>query len=405
MKNETRNLIGRFIISALIASTLATANGCGRGAAVLTDPLANVADGQNGATDPGTTTDPGTDTGYTPGDTNSDGYSDLPQNPVDTPEPLPAPTTPVQPGQTMILRAIPTTLHAMFGKVEFKYVYTHLTWQPVNGATQYWIYRDTLPMFSEATKNNAYAVIKSGSLLSGYYDGALPPNMLTGSIGQTLKNLFKAVTNLPGSSHNFKVIAADATGNVLGESSPVKASSLPLLPLPKLNVPTTDTTAPLFTWADANISTGIQPDGYYVYVYPAVMSGVQFTMPTSFALWGTYRDAMNKLARYGDTADNVTTYMGTLPFNITFALKPAASYSWTVVSTKTDTGNMKTASSISKAWNGFGNFTIKSTAAVSASRYTATNLKRTTTTAKTNTATTRTNTTAQKTTTYTPIYR
>lgn len=406
MKKENKKLIGKLVLALFVAGTVATnINGCGRkGASGLTEVAPGMTNPGEGGNSGGTMpVDPNLGYEPAPGDNNQDGYTDLPQQPVDTPEPLPAPTKPIQPGQPIIMKATPTTLNVAFNQLKGSYVYTKITWQPVSGATEYWLYKDALPQFNEASRATAYAVVKAGSILSGFYDGIQPPG-LGGGIGNALKNLIKAVLNLPGVTHKYKIVAADATGNQVSESSVVDATPLPPIPLPALKKPTeVNTTTPLFSWSDgilgklgisayttyntpyisygttysAMASTSTEPDGYFIYVYPAIMANSNIpSIPTAFAFWGTFRSNKNKFARYGDSPDSITTYPGTLPFNVTFPLKAGTRYSWSVISVKTDSGDMRTAKAISKAWNGYGDFIIDPKAKVTNQGYTASNMSR-----------------------------
>ena len=419
MKKENEKLIGKLVLALFVAGTVATSiSGCGRGkAAGLTDIAPGMTSPDLGQTEPGGSypTQQPLDT-YMPGDNNQDGYSDLPQQPTDTPEPLPAPTQPIKPGAPIIMKATPTTLNVSFKQIKAFYVYTKITWQPVSGAAEYWLYKDALPQFIEASRKNAYAVIKTGSVLSGFYDGIQPPG-LSGGIMNALTNIVKAVLNPPGVPHKYKIVAADATGNPMSESAVVESIPLPPIPLPALKQPTElNTTTPLFSWADGNVatqlatkaytptptynayntpytntynayastpsysamaSTSSDPDGYFIYVYPSIMSSSSLpTIPTAFALWGSYRSNKSKFARYGDAPDSVTNYPGTLPFNITFPLKAGSRYSWSVVSVKTDTGDMRTAKAISKSWSGYGDFVVTPNAKVTNPGFTASNISR-----------------------------
>lgn len=296
-----------------------------------------------------------------------------PQEPLDTPEPLPAPSTPVQPGQPMILRAVAnTTAFAVprFSKwfqINGVYVYNHLTWQPVNGAAEYWIYKDRLPEFGEARRDTAHAIVNAGFARSGYKDGLEPPNLKTGSVWDRLKRAIGTITNRPGVTYTYKVIAADANGVPMAES-PVSTT----VPLPAISSATMDaasdvnTVNPLFTWQDAK--QGTMPDGYYVSVFPSVQFTGESLPPTALAYWSTFRPTGTNVARYGEDIANLSSYKSTRPFDISFDLQPSKNYSWTVVGIKTDTGDMKTANAISRSWSGFGHFQIAANATMPAPR-------------------------------------
>ena len=306
-----------------------------------------------------------------------------PQQPLDTPEPLPAPATPVNPGEPMIMRAVAnTTAFAVprFSKwfqINGVYVYVHLTWQPVNGAAEYWVYKDRLPDFREARRETAHAIVAGGFARAGYKDGLEPPNLKSGSLWDRFKRALGTVANRPGVTYSYKVIAADANGVPMGESPQVQTVPLPAISSAALdaveNNGSSPTRNPLFTWKDA--AQGTRPDGYYVSVFPSVQFTAESLPPTSLAYWTTFRPTGTNVARYGEDSANLTSYQGTRPFDIKFDLMPNLKYSWTVVGIKTDTGDMKTANAISRSWSGFGHFQIAANAPapaagnVSAARY------------------------------------
>jgi hypothetical protein len=377
MKRNHLHKLNQAILASALGFTL-LATGCARKPA---EELLGVPTGDPAATEPGF---PGGDMGgypgggmdwTTPGDNNQDGYSDLPQQPIDTPEPLPAPSNPVNPGEPMIVRAVSKT--TAFALPQFNqniningvYVYIHLTWQPVNNAAEYWLYKGRMPHFSEARRDLAYAVVPAGFAATGFKDGLEPPNLSGGSLMDKVRRGFQMISNRPGINYEYKVIAVDANGIPMSESPVVNSTPLPAIPAPTLAQPNDLATSnPLFTWADG-AQSNVAPDGYYVSVFPSVQfggganGGMINLPPTAFAFWTTYRNSNSKLARYGEDSANLTTYPGTLPFNITFRLQAARNYSWTVVAVKTDTGDMKTANAISRSWSGFGHFQIAPNAA------------------------------------------
>lgn len=300
-----------------------------------------------------------------PWGTQDPGYTDLPSQPIDVPEPLPVPNIqPAQPGQPFTAKAVAnTTAFAVprFSKlveVNGLYVHINLTWQPVQGAAEYWIYKDRVPDFVEARRETAYAIVPAGFASAGFKDGLEPPNLSGGSLWDKVKRGFKMVTNRPGIGYQYKVVAVDPSGIPMSESNVFMATALPAIPAPVLNeAQQTNTVEPLFTWSDGNQSN-VPADGYFVSVFPSVQFTGGTLPPTGFAFWSTYRPQDMKLARYGKDSANLASYPGTLPFKITFDLAPSKNYSWTVLGVKTDTGEMKTASAISRAWAGFGHFQI-----------------------------------------------
>lgn len=293
-----------------------------------------------------------------------------PQQPLDTPEPLPAPSNPVQPGAPFQMKAVAnTTAFAVpriskWFTVNGTYVHIALTWQPVSGAKEYWIYKDQIPDFKEARRETAQAIVQAGFASVGYKDGLEPPNLKAGGLWDRLKRAIGTLTNRPGQMYTYKVIAADGNGMPMCESNVVQTVPLPAIssatmdPVEQNN--TSNTRTPLFTWKDAQ--SGTRPDGYYVSVFPTVQFTGETIPPTSLAYWTTFRPTGTNVARYGQDNANLTSYQGTKPFNITFDLQPTKAYSWTVVGIMTDTHDMRTATAISRSWSGFGNFAISATA-------------------------------------------
>jgi hypothetical protein len=369
--NQLKKLTKPLLVG-LVGSLLLLSTGCGKRTPAVTDISA---DPNAGA--PATGGDPyggiGAPAPYTPtpGDDNGDGYSELPQQPIDIPEPLPAPTTPVQPGAPMVARAVANTtafalpqFSSLF-RINGVYVYIHLTWQPVTNAAEYWLYKGRIPEFNEARRETAYAIIPAGFARAGFKDGLEAPNLNGGTLMDKLQRGFNMITNRPGVQYDYKVIAVDANGIAMSESPMVQ--SVPLAPIsapkqdPVGNNGVSDTSNPLFTWQDGQ--DGVRPDGYYTMVFPSVQFTNGTLPPTSLAYWSVFRPAGTNVVRYGDDSSNLTSYRGTLPFDITFTLGAGKNYSWTVVGVKTDTGDMKTASAISRSWSGFGNFQIAPNAA------------------------------------------
>lgn len=390
MKKQIK--LGRnLVLAAISASVILTGCGGGRTPGV-TDAVTG---GAPAAAQPDLTSPAGTPFGDVGGYDNTLPQplapDQAPQEPLDTPEPLPAPSNPVQPGQPMILRAVSnTTAFAVprFSKwfqINGLYVHVNLTWQPVSGAAEYWVFKGRIPQFQEARRDLAHAIVPAGFAGSGYKDGIEPPNLKTGNILDRLKRVVNMVANRPGVTYEFKVIAADANGVPMSESPVVQTVPLPGISSATLdpveNNGSSSTRTPLFTWKDA--AQGVRPDGYYVSVFPSVQFTQESLPPTSLAYWTTFRPVGTNLARYGEDSANLTSYQGTRPFDINFDLGPAKQYSWSVVGIKTDTGDMKTANAISRSWSGFGHFAIAANAPapapknVAAQRYGAYNAPRT----------------------------
>lgn len=335
------------IVTSLSLSILGT-TGCSRKKSTPNNPAAPV-------TEPAPGGDAPLPVEPTPGDNNNDGQTDLPQEPTDLPEPIPAPTNPVAPGQPIGVKAISKTTSFILplGGIKGNYINVELTWQPVHGAKEYWVYKNVLPPKEQANKGTAYKILKSEGLISTLFiDGAIPPSFQGGNIWDKIKKGFSAVNLKPGVEYKYKVFAADADGNVIGESD--AAVTVPLPPIaPPVNIQVSDTQSvkPVFKWDTAQ---GAEPDGYYVSVYPPINFGRdQLQQGTSFGLsyWSTYRSKDVKEARYGSQSDNSVSYPGTLPFDINFPLKNGARYSVSVTGVKTDSNDMRTAKAISKSWS------------------------------------------------------
>lgn len=370
------------VLSLMCLSLAAPLSGCGK----RTPNVTGVTDGGGGGT--GGPMDDGGGMpfdddlgGAVPGDANGDDFGDLPQQPLDTPEPLPAPKKPVKRGKTPIFKAISNTIHfslppTKYFKASWDFVYMKLSWQPVEGAKEYWIFKGQMPHFEEARREFAYKVIPAGRS-NEFNDGLEPPNLSGGGFWDKLKRVAKSLVNLPGIPYTYKVIAVDANGLPMNESKKVTTAALPPIQTPTLtapvpnkgqnngnvnNVPMVPTVTPQFKWKD-DLSGGRKPDGYFVSVFPSVDFRSGALPPSSLAYWSTYRTyASGKngehTARYGNDKVNSSNYKGTLPFDITFNLRPGGYYSWTVISVKTDSGDMRTAKAISKSWSGFGHFRV-----------------------------------------------
>ena len=317
------------------------------------------------------------------GPTTNNQYSDMlpveqsPEQPLDTPEPLPAPQQPAQPGEVFEIKAVGNT--TAFAVPQFSkyiqlngvYVFIHLTWQPVNGAAEYWIYKNNIPEWNQVTREGAFAIVPAkdsqgrSTSAEGYKDGMAAPNLKDGSLWERLKRGFQSVTNRPNVDYVYKVVAVDANGVPMSQSKVTTGRAMSSVGTPiMLDAASTNTVKPVLPWRKG--TDGLQPDGYYVSVFPSVEGLTQGILPpTSLAAWTTYMNYQRSTVQqvtYGKSKGNLLSYAGVLPFDITFNLKPGAKYSWSVISIRTDTGNMQTAKQISRTWGGFGHFQISPTA-------------------------------------------
>jgi hypothetical protein len=346
-KNSLSQLANLVLVSVLTVGILGTTTSCNRkpNPAGVTPTTPNTNPGGGGTLPPAN-----------PGDDNNDGSSDLPQEPTDTPEPLPAPEQPnPDPVSPIIVRAIAkTTAYIMpVGNIRGTYVNIEVTWQPVNGAKEYWIFRNSLPTKESASKGAAYKIVKANGIASTvFYDGIMPPSFAGGNLWDKIKKGVSAVTIRPGVEYKYKVVAVDIDDKPITESD--SASTVPLPPIAapmNLKISETATAKPLFEW---QASSGTAPDGYFVSVGPPIAFGQQAASVQGgfgVAYWSTFRNSTTPLARYGSQSDNMSAYPGTLPFDINFPLRQANRYSVSVTSVKTDTNDMRTAKAISKAWS------------------------------------------------------
>ncbi len=348
MKTEDKSNIKKtseLLLISLIALGISTTTSCGRTTAKppVTAPVSETP-GEPVPKDP-----------VSPGDGDNNGQSDLPQEPTDTPEPLPAPTKPVAPGETIGIKAVGKTTSYILpvGGVKGTYVNIELTWQPVIGAKEYLIYRGAFPPKEQASKNTAYKAVQANGIISTMFiDGVIPPSFSGGNIWDKIKKGFGALTIKPGVEYKYKVFATDEAGTVIGESD--SAVTIPLAPVAaptNIKISETNIVKPLFQWES---TSGLAPDGYYVSVHPPISFGKQAApqgVSFGYAYWSTFRSEKLKAARYGDQSDNVSAYPGTLPFDVSFPLKSSARYSVSITSVKTDTNDMRTAKAISKGWS------------------------------------------------------
>lgn len=357
MKNSLKTFTQVLVLGTISSSLLLT--GCGRSNMPSVTELADGGAGSPAGNTSPITSPTGGFNSYDPNYSSQLPQPAPPQDPIDTPSPLPAPSNPVQPGEPIIMKAISnTTAFAVpqiskWFQVNGVYVHVDLSWQPVNGATEYWVFKGQLPQFQEARRELAYAIVP----VSSFKDGLQPPNLKSGDIWERAKRVFNAVTNRPGVPYEYKVVAADPNGIPMSESPVINTVALPPVSAPELTgASELNTLTPGFAW-----KTGTQaakPDGYYVSVFPSVQLSGGSLPPTSFAYWTTYRPDGKNLARYGNDSSNTTSYAGTLPFNINFNLGAGKKYSWSVVGIKTDSGDMRTAKAVSRSWSGFGHFEL-----------------------------------------------
>lgn len=298
-------------------------------------------------------------------DPNDPSVSEMPQEPTDTPEPLPAPTKPIQAnsGQPIAIKAIAKTTYFVspVGNVKGSYINVELTWQPVIGAKEYWLYKTLLPSKEQVVKGSAYKVVNAEGFLSTLFmDGLLPPTFSGGNIWDKIKKGYSAISLRPGEEYKYKVFAVDADGNVIGESDAATTVPLPPIEAPiNLSYAETETVKPVFKWGFSE--GGTVPDGVFVSVHPPIPFGQQAATQSGsfgYAYWSTFRLPKTNIARYGEQSENAVSYPGTLPFNITFPLRAGSRYSFSVTAVKTDTNDMRTARAISKAWSDSKIFTI-----------------------------------------------
>ena len=373
MKSSSLKTVNLLLVSSLVLGL--SLSSCDRGAKKVIE--ATGAD--KGAPAPADQ-DPHDADPYEPIDPNNPNQTEMPQEPTDTPEPKQAPKTPMaaDSGVPMAIRAIAKTTAfvapASLGGVKGTYVNIELTWQPVYGAKEYWIYKTALPTKEQAQKGNAYKIVAAEGFLSTIFvDGVLPPSFAGGNIWEKIKKGFSALTIKPGTEYKYKVVAVNEEGTVIGESDAGSTTPLPAVAAPvkltfdpsSYNTQTnTLTPTPSFVW---DKSDGIDPDGYFVSVHPPILFGKQAADQQGnfgYAFWSTFRLEKTKIARYGSQSDNATAYPGTFPFDVTFPLKDNGRYSVSVTSVKTDTNDMRTARAISKAWSDSKVFQVGGTGTV-----------------------------------------
>ena len=368
MKKVT-NTFAKTLLLATMGSIIFTACGKSDLASQVSAPAVGNAQGAGGS---------GGNSPYT-GPTTNNQYSDMlpveqsPEQPLDTPEPLPAPQTPVQPGEVFEIKAVGnTTAFAVpqiskYVQLNGVYVYIPLTWQPVNGAAEYWIYKNDIPEWNEVSREKAFAIVEAktaqgyNSGLAGYKDGMAAPNLKDGNLWDRVKRGFQTITNRPNVDYVYKIVAVDPNGIPMSQSKVTTGRAMSSVSTPiMLDAAKTSTVTPVLPWRKG--TDGMEPHGYYVSVFPSVQGLSQGILPpTSLAAWTTYmNNQYNSVQQvtYGKSKGNLLSYAGVLPFDITFNLKPGANYSWSVISIRTDSGNMQTARQISRTWSGFGHFQI-----------------------------------------------
>jgi hypothetical protein len=350
MMNNKSNLgqLGNLVlVSVLTVGIMATTTSCRK----ASNPAGNTPAPNSPAPGGGQEPPPAT-----PGDNDNNGSTDLPGEPTDTPEPLPAPEQPnPDPVSPIAIRAIASTTSYIMpvGNIHGTYVNIEVTWQPVNGAKEYWIFKNSLPPKEAASRGGAYKIVKANGIASTvFYDGIMPPSFAGGNIWEKIQKGIGAISLRPGVEYKYKVVAVDIDDKPITESD--SASTIPLPPIAaplNVRVSETSTIKPLFEW---DVSTGTAPDGYYVSVHPPIAFGKQAASVQGgfgVAYWATFRNEKTRLARYGSQSDNMAAYPGTLPFDINFPLRVSNRYSVSVTSVKTDTNDMRTAKAIAKAWS------------------------------------------------------
>lgn len=368
MKKVT-NTFAKTLLLATMGSVIFTSCGKADLASQVSAPAIGNAQGAGGT---------GGGNAYT-GPTTNNQYSDMlpveqsPEQPLDTPEPLPAPQQPAQPGEVFQIKAVGnTTAFAVpqiskYVQLNGVYVYIHLTWQPVNGAAEYWIYKNDIPEWNEVGREKAFAIVEAkdsqgyNTGLAGFKDGMAAPNLKDGNLWDRIKRGFQTITNRPNVDYVYKIVAVDPNGIPMSQSSVTTGRAMSSVSTPvMLDAAMTSTVTPVLPWKKS--TDGMEPHGYYVSVFPSVQGLSQGILPpTSLAAWTTYmNNQYNSVQQvtYGKNKGNLLSYAGVLPFDITFNLKPGANYSWSVISIRTDTGNMQTAKQISRTWSGFGHFQI-----------------------------------------------
>jgi hypothetical protein len=376
----------KLVTGLVLASLILPVTGCSRRALptgadagttpAVETPSAPLPGGGSGPTMP----EPGTN--Y-PGDSDGDMKTDMPTvpDPAAFPDPPPARQTPAAAGATNFeAKAVAHTTYfnlPVQPYVKGTFCHVNLTWQPVLGTKEFWIYKGANPPAKEAaSRDTAYRVVPAGVLGGGSFtDGTTPPSLQGGNFLDKVKRLGSALLIRPGMKQTYKVIAVDENGTPFAESPTV--DSTPMLPAasPVLKeVMDRTSVKPLFTWSDSLMEgqSGVEPqnepDGYYISVFPSFLSNAgAIQAPGSVAGWATYRPKTVKLARYGE--ENITSppYPGTLPFGMSVPLRMGNTYAWSVVSIKTDTGNLINAKAVSKSWGMIQNFTLGADSAQPAS--------------------------------------
>jgi hypothetical protein len=377
LKERVAMMSKQMVTGLVLASLMLQMTGCSRRALPTSaDAGATPAVEQPAAPTPGgvggpTTPPPGTN--Y-PGDSDGDMKTDMPTvpDPDAFPDPPPARQNPAPQGTTSFeAKAVAHTTYfnlPVQPYVKGTFCHINLTWQPVLGTKEFWVYKGTnLPTKEAANRDTAYRVVPAGVLGGGSFtDGTTPPSLQGGNFLDKVKRLGSALLIRPGMKQSYKVIAVDENGTPFAESPIVDTT--PMLPAasPILKpVLDRESVKPLFSWTDslmegqAAVEPQNEPDGYYISVFPSFLSNAgAIQAPGSVAGWATYRPKTVKLARYGE--ENITSppYPGTLPFGMSIPLRMGGTYAWTVISVKTDSGNMLNAKAVSKSWGMIQNFTL-----------------------------------------------
>lgn len=186
-----------------------------------------------------------------PGDPDGDGKAQLPQTPMDLPEPAPASNQPVMPGEPFMGKAVAFTTSFATKNFQTSFIAVKVSWQPVTGAKEYWLYKDKQVPFEEATRESAYQVVPAsmGNSSQFFLDGVQPPDFRAANFWEMLGRVLAPVLIPPGVPVNYKVIAVDQSGRPVSETP--NFQTVPMSPIvkPILNpVQDTHSETPLFSW-------------------------------------------------------------------------------------------------------------------------------------------------------------
>lgn len=243
----------RKLVIAASVSLLVLTVGCRRAPGTATDPK-DAEKGEGGApTKPPVTAPqyPDVDPNMPmPGDPNGDGKAELPKTPMDLPEPPPASDQPVMPGEPFQGKAVAFTTSFATSYVQTSFIAVKVSWQPVTGAKEYWLFKDKPVAFEEATREQAYQVVQAGSAGAQFFlDGVQPPDFRAANFWEMIGRVLAPIIIQPGVPISYKVVAVDSAGRPMSESPDFQ--TVPMSPIlkPTLNpVEDTHTETPLFSW-------------------------------------------------------------------------------------------------------------------------------------------------------------